>query len=1051
MAATGTAAAVRQVRGPKPSFAEAESVLRPAPTGLSGVRALSGSLPLDIQIAMDGETRIRPVVMFAPVHLRAAQPVPLHGATAPSDPGIASTSSAMTGTGGGNSGGGGGQGAGGSGTGGAGGDTGAAGNTGSTASGSNPSTNSGHGGGNKHDDDDGSGVPQSETPLLDARFLEIAGDLLADPAAGTAATTLARAADASYDFEQYVLLRERDDPIVQAGYPPKPIPADPRYDRFVTKARSGIAGAVEYALLPFGAGALQLGGPASVLADQLYSWWASVCGVRAFNRLARYNPDDIAAYAWSQQDKSPEGYYGACLGFWLMSFEAADMSAYLGGTSNAIDDLFTVAYWEGVLDAVFDAYFTGLGFVDPSAPVGAYPFTPFPADEIVFGLRIIHRQSWRQLAFARGDLVGTVALGPRENKKVSVKTTRRTKTAQTTEEAREFETSGEATSTSRDTSEVVNEATSKLNRHADAEVGGGYPPFFSAKISAGISDEAGRTSKQTKTNLNEMMEKTASRMKRDTKVSFSTEGETTFEQVGSAELTNPNDEVAITYLYHRLQQRFWVSTQIDEVNSVVFVPEPIPNFWEIDESWIREHGETIAAALLDPSFGGTVAAIRAEPASLSYPAATVFARAADAAIQSTTDFRTFSGAGDIPDMLGSGQQYFEKDFERRATLTMSQGRRAHTTTDLISHIRRNILHYMRAIWSAEDPDQRMQRYSRLRVPVMWTFVPRTPLPAGANGADRLDIDGVFLPNLGSQVPLDEVVDPVGPIGFLFNCAIWRVRDDPRLGNLHQALAHLRAAYTRFSVTVTLATSSNLTVRQAVAIAPRRFSSDYTITWRTARGKWLIPVPGKPEIDWIEVNALPDGSLDVQGIHVWLDGSPPNGETATVAVRATGDLEDPHIRLVMTQYPLPPAALEAAYFGDAVLEEMANLFQWPPPAGKVWSWSTLSADERREVRRNYHGYLMLRESGRLVTIDTANLVLDLEVGRSAALEPFKRLHRYIDVMKENEEMRRRQLENTRRTRLLTAGRLADPEIERVAVAAGPPGHLDDLVILDGDDK
>jgi hypothetical protein len=90
-------------------------------------------------------------------------------------------------------------------------------------------------------------------------------------------------------------------------------------------------------------------------------------------------------------------------------------------------------------------------------------------------------------------------------------------------------------------------------------------------------------------------------MKRDTKVTVSSEIEQTFEETRSSELVNPNDEIAITYLYHQLQQRFWVSTEIAEVYSVVFVPEPIPAWDDITEDWVREHGDIIAGALLDPN------------------------------------------------------------------------------------------------------------------------------------------------------------------------------------------------------------------------------------------------------------------------------------------------------------------------------------------------------------------------------------------------------------------------------------------------------------------
>jgi hypothetical protein len=58
-----------------------------------------------------------------------------------------------------------------------------------------------------------------------------------------------------------------------------------------------------------------------------------------------------------------------------------------------------------------------------------------------------------------------------------------------------------------------------------------------------MSEDTSSASKHTNTRLNEMMEKTASRMKRDAKIVVSSEGEDTFEETAAAELTNPNDEV----------------------------------------------------------------------------------------------------------------------------------------------------------------------------------------------------------------------------------------------------------------------------------------------------------------------------------------------------------------------------------------------------------------------------------------------------------------------------------------------------------------------------
>src|SRR5262249_30804061 len=137
-------------------------------------------------------------------------------------------------------------------------------------------------------------------------------------------------------------------------------------------------------------------------------------------------------------------------------------------------------------------------------------------------------------------------------------------------------------------------------------------------------------------------------------------------------------------------------------------------------------------------------------------------------------------------------------------------------------------------------------YSRLRVPAMWTFVPRVPVAGQQVSVGvGLDVDGAFVPRVAAPAALDDAIDPVGPIGYLLNCTIWRVRDDLKSISLHQALAHLRAAYTRFSVHVELSPQSALVMRQAVPLAPRRFLAEYAITYRAARQRWLLPVEGKP--------------------------------------------------------------------------------------------------------------------------------------------------------------------------------------------------------------
>ena len=175
-------------------------------------------------------------------------------------------------------------------------------------------------------------------------------------------------------------------------------------------------------------------------------------------------------------------------------------------------------------------------------------------------------------------------------------------------------------------------------------------------------------------------------------------------------------------------------------------------------------------------------------------------------------------------------------------------------------------------------------------------------------------------------------------------------------------------------------------------------------------------------------------------------------TLTIRVRATAELEDPHLRLVAILHPLPTASDEAQVFTDKLLDEMVAVLPELAPAGsQALTWTALSEAQKVKFREHYHRFLMLRESGRLVTLDTANVVLDLEISTMPALEPFKRLHRYLDVRKAYEELRRNTLDNARREALLKKGSLGDPDIERVTLVGARSDLKDVIAIADSPDE
>jgi hypothetical protein len=875
-----------------------------------------------------------------------------------------------------------------------------------------------------------------------ANFNAAADELLQDasPGASSPLGTARGASEASYDFDEYIFLRNTLQPYMDPRAPGSTleIPRDPLMARFAKEARAGLALFSDYAARNSTTTATlgQIQDRMQRLTDQLFAWWASVCSLRAFNTLTRYAGKNLGKPTREYFNLTPEAFYGYALSMALSNDRVAMDACKLYFSTDRNSDLAPIMkldYWEPIVDKVFSDSFRHIT-VGETAPATEYPFDLFDEDEVLFGLQVVHRQDWRLLSHDRGELLKTIPLGPRESQKISVKLTRRTKRATSKEDSSSFETSSESSSTVKDSAEVVQEASEKSNKHAEAEVSGGYGPFVQASVSGGISQDLAASSRQTANRLNETMQKTASRMKRDTKVTVSTESEEGFEMSRSSELVNPNDEVAVTYLYHRLQSRYWVSTEVAEVHSVVFIPEFVPAPNQVDEAWIRRNAAVLKDALLDAAFGDLIDQIRLEPANVPVQTSSTFASAASAAVTLAQGYVNFKGGGATPDFLDSGQQYLERDLARRNELAAQAARRTHQTTALIEHLRQNILHYMRAIWRSEDYDQRMQRYARRRVPVAWSFVPYQS--TGGTQVNPLQADGFFVPDISDIRPLTDVIDPIGPIGYLFNCAIYRLRDDVRLSNLHQALSYLRAAYTRFNVQVSISQGAGVTVRSAVVYKPISFALRLQLVRDAAANDWTLTVaPNNVR----RFRAAADGSLDVFGIKVWLEGTAANGTQLTLDAQVTADIEDPHLRLLRYQVPLPPQNQEAVVFDAATLDSMRRLF--PTVAAAVSAeavFSGLDATAKQIVRDHYHEWLRIRDSGRQVSLDTGNVVLELEVSSSAALERFKRLHRYVDVMREYENVRRLKLDNDRRQALLDDHNYVDPDVEQVSVVTGVSG-------------
>ncbi len=235
-----------------------------------------------------------------------------------------------------------------------------------------------------------------------------------------------------------------------------------------------------------------------------------------------------------------------------------------------------------------------------------YRFTTYAANRqersVNFGAVVTYRQRWQPIAYQPGRLVKTVPLAPKETrrfaKKVAVKQSRAEKEVASSLHARK----SDITETSRIETAIVEKAQNKTNFQMSAKGGLKVAGIGEASAQAGASHSAATESVETKKAFREAVLKATEEYKaeRTVEVSMTDTLETQTEESG--EISNPNDEIPVTYLFYELQRRFMVSEQIHRLTPVVLVAQEFPKPNEIDEDWIVAHDWILRRVILDDTF-----------------------------------------------------------------------------------------------------------------------------------------------------------------------------------------------------------------------------------------------------------------------------------------------------------------------------------------------------------------------------------------------------------------------------------------------------------------
>ena len=109
----------------------------------------------------------------------------------------------------------------------------------------------------------------------------------------------------------------------------------------------------------------------------------------------------------------------------------------------------------------------------------------------------------------------------------------------------------------------------------------------------------GADSAETKRSVRESTVKAAQEYRDERTLEIATEESVSGETVEKRTITNPNNELTVTYLLYELQRRFEVAEQLHMVRPVVLVAFDVPSPDEITEAWLIAHAWIIRRVILD--------------------------------------------------------------------------------------------------------------------------------------------------------------------------------------------------------------------------------------------------------------------------------------------------------------------------------------------------------------------------------------------------------------------------------------------------------------------
>ncbi len=159
----------------------------------------------------------------------------------------------------------------------------------------------------------------------------------------------------------------------------------------------------------------------------------------------------------------------------------------------------------------------------------------------------------------------------------------------------------ESSDTTRVDGEIVKKAQERTHFNIGAEETFGGDGF-SIKATQSGGGDASKESANTKKDIRESVLKSAQEYRQQHRVEVDTSESAETEATTFHEMQNPNDELAVTYLFYELQRTYRISERIHKLTPVILVANEVPAPHQIDDAWLIEHDWILRRAILDDSF-----------------------------------------------------------------------------------------------------------------------------------------------------------------------------------------------------------------------------------------------------------------------------------------------------------------------------------------------------------------------------------------------------------------------------------------------------------------